>query len=317
MSQKRLPIRAGGMSGRPGFTLIELLVVIAIIAVLIGLLMPAVQKVRESANRIQCANNLKQMGLGMHNHASTFQSRFPSGGWGWNWVGDPNRGHDIHQPGGWIYNLLPFVEADNVARLGQGLTGTAFLNASRDRCGIPVSIFNCPSRRTGGPYPDVIEYYNASTVTMAARSDYAACSGNGTADEIDGGPTSYAQENTYNWGNLSQFTGIIYRRSQIRFADITNGTSNTYLAGEKYLNPAHYTDGQDPSDNENMYVGFDNDINRTTFSPPMQDRRGVQDTFRFGSAHVGGLNMLMADGSVQFVEYTIDPAIFRRAGDRR
>jgi prepilin-type N-terminal cleavage/methylation domain-containing protein/prepilin-type processing-associated H-X9-DG protein len=302
---------------RAGFTLIELLVVIAIIAILIGLLVPAVQKVREADNRIQCANNLKQMGLGMHNYASTFHNRFPSGGWGWNWVGDANRGSDIHQPGGWIFQFLPYVEADNVARIGKGLSGQALLNANRDRCSIPVPIFNCPSRRLGGPFTDSIEYFNASTVTLAARSDYAACSGNVASDEINGGPASYADENTFDWGNTSQYTGIIFRRSQIRFADITNGTSNTYLLGEKYLNPDHYLDGQDPGDNENMYVGFDNDINRTTFSPPLQDTRGVQDTFRFGSAHIAGLNMLMADGSVQFVEYTIDPATFRRAGDRR
>jgi prepilin-type N-terminal cleavage/methylation domain-containing protein/prepilin-type processing-associated H-X9-DG protein len=304
-----------GCPRRAGFTLIELLVVIAIIAILIGLLVPAVQKVREAGNRTQCANNLRQIGLGLHNHVATFNGRFPSGGWGWNWVGDSNRGTDLHQPGGWIFSFLPFVEADNIYKIGTGLTGKALLNANRDRCAYPVPIFNCPSRRDGGPFADSITYFNTTNpVPLAARSDYAACCGNGTNNETDSGPASYAQENTFNWGNLQQFNGVIYRRSMTRISDVKNGTSNTFLCGEKYLNPAHYRDGQDPGDNENMYVGFDNDISRTTYSLPLQDKLAFQDTKRFGSAHIAGLNMLMCDGSVQSYAYSIDLATWRMAG---
>src|SRR5947199_3572395 len=97
---------------RWGFTLIELLVVIAIIAILIGLLLPAVQKVREAAARTQCQNNLKQLGLGMHNCHDT-NGYFPSSGWGWLWVGDPDRGQGRKQPGGWTVKVLPFVEQAN------------------------------------------------------------------------------------------------------------------------------------------------------------------------------------------------------------
>ena len=109
----------------------------------------------------------------------------------------------------------------------------------------------------------------------------------------------------------------MYQRSQHTIGDIGNGTSNTYLIGEKYLNPVDYLTGNDPGDNETMYIGADNDINRITLRPPLQDKRGLQDTRRFGSAHVGGCNMLYCDGRVEVVAYSVDPAVHLRAGDRR
>lgn len=94
---------------RRAFTLVELLVVIAIIGILIGLLLPAINAARESARRVTCRNNLKQQGLACLNYIST-NGIYPTGGWGWNWVGDPNMGYKEAQPGGWCYNLLPFLE---------------------------------------------------------------------------------------------------------------------------------------------------------------------------------------------------------------
>jgi len=298
---------------RRGFTLIELLVVIAIIAILIGLLLPAVQKVRESASRMKCANNLKQIGLACH-MVNDQTGALPSGGWGWGWVGDATRGNGVTQPGGWIFQILPNMEQNNLYRLANSQAGITQLAAS------PVVTFNCPSRRPGGPYPGNNGYYNygGTTLTSMARTDYAANSGDQNADEISAGPGSLAEgdSSTYAWASTAPFTGVIFQRQGIPLVQITNGTSNTFLAGEKYLNPDGYDSGTDAGDNESMYVGFDNDISRCTFSPPMEDTPGFADAFRFGSAHPGGLNMLYCDGSVSFLSFSVDPAVFKRAGTR-
>src|SRR5262249_17894519 len=120
----------------------------------------------------------------------------------------------------------------------------------------------------------------------------------------------------YNWPDTRYLTGILFQRSEIGIAKITNGTSNTFLVGEKYLNPDDYETGADLADNENMYVGFDNDTTRSTVYTPMLDKHGFSDYERFGSAHAAGLNMAYCDGSVRFLDYGIDPAVFKRAGNR-
>ena len=99
------------------FTLIELLVVITIIGLLLGLLLPVVQSSRESGRRTQCQNNLRQLGLAMQGHVAV-HGEYPSNGWGYSWIGDPDRGTDKAQPGGWIYNILDFVEQQNLRSLG-------------------------------------------------------------------------------------------------------------------------------------------------------------------------------------------------------
>lgn len=298
---------------RGAFTLIELLVVIAIIAILIALLVPAVQKVREAAARTQCANSLKQMGLAFHNHHDTYHM-LPTGGWGWGWVGDATQGAGPNQPGGWLFNILPYMEQANVYNLAVSNAGTAQMIVTT------LPLFNCPSRRNGGPYPGSSTYFNYGGIvsTLQARADYAANTGSQAPDEIYAGPSSLAQGQspTYGWPSTAAYTGVVFQRSQLRLTDIQRGTSNTFMVGEKYLNPQNYFNGNDPGNNETMYVGFDNDIGRSTDYPPMQDTIGVTNTFAFGSAHTAGFNMCYCDGSVQFITYDISTSVFFVSGSR-
>ncbi|HVS37758.1 MAG TPA: DUF1559 domain-containing protein [Gemmataceae bacterium] len=298
---------------RRGFTLIELLVVIAIIAILIGLLLPAVQKVREAAARIKCMNNLKQLGLAAHTY-NDVNGFLPSNGWGWNWIGQPSEPSGPNQPGGWLYQTLPYMEQQSLANQSNTSGGLQQMIAT------PMTLYNCPSRRTGGPYPNGITYYNYGGVYVpsVARSDYACNAGDQAAVEIFGGPPDLATGLSpgYGWPDTSGFTGVSFQRSTIPLANVRNGTSNTYLAGEKYLNPSSYANGADAGDNENMYVGMDNDNSRSSDYAPLHDTLNYANTFAFGSAHTGGVNMLMCDGSVQLIPFTISPAVFKQGGNR-
>lgn len=311
---------------RTAFTLIELLVVIAIIAILIALLVPAVQKVREASSRTQCQNNLKQIGLAMHNNAD-INKALPSGGWGWNWVGVPDRGTGPDQPGGWLYNVLPFIEGGNLRKLGQGKTGAALTADMTILLQTPLSVLNCPTRRHGGPWPGGGTYYTAdqagnlttiSTPPTFARGDYAANAGDQAAVEFGGGPTNNPIAKGAG-GTPPTASGVIYQYSKIRFADITSGTSNVFLVGERHLAPKDYFTGADLGDNEAMYVGCDNDNSRSTATLPHQDENNPpagDGTLRFGSAHPGGINMLYCDGSVRFIDYMIDLTAWQPQGKR-
>jgi len=307
---------------RLGFTLVELIVVIAIIGVLMMLLLPAVQAARESARRTKCQNQLKQMGLAFHNHHDTI-GHFPTGGWGWNWIGDPNRGFDERQPGGWVFNMLPFMEANNIYDLGTGKTGTALSAALSQMNQTPIATMNCPSRRPASLYPTPYGVHNADTAAKVAKTDYAVNCGDHGRNEIDGGPGAGS---TTPPALPPEETGISYRCSKIKLSSITDGSSHTIMIGEKFLHPSRWTSGDDAADNESMYVGYDNDHFRSTnatYYPPKRDVREIGGSpvsgnalYTFGSAHVAGFNAVFCDGSVKMVGYNMDIDNYRRIGNR-
>ncbi len=184
----------------------------------------------------------------------------------------------------------------------------------------PIPLFNCPTRRNGGPYaPSNLGPYRshdgvsdiAITLTAAnqmARTDYAACCGNTANDENGGGPTSLAAGDAGGWAGNPGFNGVIYQLSKVNINQISRGTSNVIMVSEKRMNYANYFTGQDPGDNECMYVGMDNDMNRTTINLPARDlvADAGNDTLSFGSSHLSGVNVLFGDGTVRMVTYDID-----------
>ncbi len=289
-------------SRRSAFTLIELLVVMAIIATLIGLLLPAVQKVREAANRTECKNNLKNIALACVNHEANLKI-LPTGGVvssqitgavsRVNSTGQPVAGKN--QPWSWAYQILPYVEQDNLYNLP--LASNAVILRS------PVKLFSCPSRRL-------------STVAPLAGSgdqfliDYAANGGwsapAASATELTTGlmaPTGVAVS-----GNLVTYTPITVSLGRIK-----NGSSNTVLIGEKLVSIQGAGGGQDDGDKISGFFGYGYQsvrfaaVGGTPF-PPRADAQAVVSTnnFGFGSSHTGAMNVAFADGSVRQINYGIE-----------
>ncbi len=185
----------------------------------------------------------------------------------------------------------------------------------------PTATFMCPTRRDPILYPntDGMVSYNCNNVPLVGKLDYAANCGDSINNQADGGPPSLAQATMYTWADMSTMTGVCYQRSEVKTVQITDGTSKTYLFGEKYISPDNYSNGLDDGDNENTYTGYDNDMCRSTNLnyPPLSDTPGFYDTFRFGSAHGGAFNMVFVDGSVHSLPYEIDPELHRRLGNRQ
>ena len=311
----------------PGFTLVELLVVITIIGILIALLLPAVQSAREAARRAQCSNNLKQLSLAFLLHEQQ-QGFFPHCGWGNTWIGVAGRGFGKKQPGGWGYNILPFMEQEAVHQLGMDLSGQELLDAGKQRVQTPLAVHYCPSRRRVGIYPyphgetvKPTEHYVITQGMLIAKNDYAVnFSDDSWPTWPDGQPQTLADVDdnpNFRWPDISDQTGISHVVSQIRVADVRDGTSNTYMLGEKYLDATGYTNGLCCGDDQTVYMGLNSDMVRKTNSPPLQDRAGHNNYTLFGSAHSGGCNFSMCDGSVRIISYAIDPDIHRWLGNRR
>ena len=335
---RRRSVVAGG---RRAFTLVELSVVIAIIGILMGLLLPAVQAER----RMQCVNNMKQIGLAFLNHESAF-GYLPKGPYD----GDPSLPGMMYNepvgayegstccnaahPNGWShwFKILPYIEASNVYNLARFdlppiHTGRPTnYNGEDSVARALISTYYCPSRRAPTGYG----------AALFGRNDYAACAGfyQGEVHEnwgdIPAAPLGLSprrnERTTENFGNMGGRKGAIVWSAQgakRRLADFTDGTSNSIVAAEKHLPPTRH--GEDGGDNERWNnAGWDECVLRYHF-PPKSDldktlpATGTPSNFNgagtvwrryFGSSHAGGLNAVYGDGSVHFAPFNVDAVVW-------
>ena len=284
---------------RRGYTLIELLVVIAIIGILLALLLPAVQKARAAAARIQCANNLHQIALALHNYHDA-QSTLPPG------VTSQQRGEPFPRMS-WLARLLPYLEQDALWRAtvaAYDYLPVPFTDPPHVGFGTPIRMFSCPA---DGRTLDVQPTHRDR---RPALTSYVGVLG-----------TAYDHTD-----------GVLFRDSRVRLTDITDGTSNTLTAGERPPSAdlwygwwyAGY--GQAGSGSADMLLGArERNLGGTYVSacPPGAYHFGPGqvtqqcDLFHFWGLHDGGAHFLFADGSVRFLDYSADsvlPALATRAG---
>lgn len=331
---------------RPAFTLVELLVVLAIIAILIGLLLPAVQKVREAANRLSCTNNLKQLGLALHNYHNTHES-FPPG------LLSPELRVTNAEATGFTM-LLPFLEQDNTYRIFD-FNQPWWEKVNYQAVGTPVKLFFCPSNRASGliDLAPMAQEWSCELPPVAAGCDYAFCRGANGAVHRDGTRVPLQVRGLF--GIVAALKG----RTGTRLADIQDGSSNTMAMGDASAGtPAFLVRDLaapdqpviDPllnttrvieqawcaagcSDPSGPFYGSvlavtaqyglppdprDEPMNRRFITPTLwsgdtagDNRNGRDFISGFRSRHSGGCNFLFGDGSVRFLSQSVQPATYR------
>jgi prepilin-type processing-associated H-X9-DG protein len=301
---------------------------------------------REAARRTQCANNLRQIALAFQNHEASL-GHLPSSGWGWQWVGHPQLGYGKSQPGGWAYNILPFLELGTVHDLGAGAQDGSdeFKQAIYAANSNPLSVFVCPSRRLARPWPMIQTGFAAPNVGFSpllpdvclsgdgsrckvSRSDYAVNSGN-INEGNDPGPSTILGAKQWKWrydgAKAESQNGISFQRSEVRYAQITDGSGTTLCIGERYLPQRFYKTGEWTNDDLSLFAGHDGDTNVYTgarwnksngYVRPVGSDSSPDIGQHYGSAHPGSFNAAMCDGSVHAVSYDIDPQLHRLTGGR-
>jgi prepilin-type N-terminal cleavage/methylation domain-containing protein len=298
-----------------GFTLVELLVVIAIIGILVALLLPAIQAAREAARMTQCRNHIKQVAIATHNYESAHRY-FP----GHSGEPEPNRadfGEERREralgmpiTGNWLLQSLKYMEdgliADVLIAAAEGRADPARV---QEAVRTPVPTLHCPTRRSAVAYP-LVEAEQEAYGDLGARTDYGINGGNTTDD--GGGGADLENPNI-----KVKDDGIWALGRHTAPRHIVDGLSKTYLVGEKAMDTLQYTTGRDVGDRGPIAGlknngGATNSYVRFAARPPIQD---IPDNcaacHNFGSAHVAGLNMSMADGSVRIFSYGMDIYVHR------